>query len=42
MAKVQLAHGKDEKIRALAEKIIKDQEKEIAEMAAHCECKAAA
>ena len=34
MAKVQLAHGKDPKIRAMAEKIIKDQEKEIAEMEA--------
>jgi uncharacterized protein (DUF305 family) len=34
MAKVQLAHGKDAKIRAMAEKIIKDQEKEIAEMEA--------
>jgi uncharacterized protein (DUF305 family) len=32
MAKVQLAHGKDPHIRAMAEKIIKDQEKEIAEM----------
>jgi uncharacterized protein (DUF305 family) len=32
MAKVQLAHGKDPQIRALAEKIIKDQEKEIADM----------
>ena len=32
MAKVQLAHGKDGSLRALAEKIIADQEKEIAQM----------
>lgn len=32
MAKVQLAHGKDAEIRALAERIIADQEKEIAQM----------
>jgi uncharacterized protein (DUF305 family) len=32
MAKVQLAHGKDPAIRALAEKIITDQDKEIAQM----------
>ena len=32
MAKVQLAHGKDPAIRSLAEKIIADQEKEIAQM----------
>jgi uncharacterized protein (DUF305 family) len=32
MAKVQLAHGKDPAIRTLAEKIIVDQEKEIAQM----------
>ncbi len=32
MAKVQLAHGKDPAIRTLAEKIIADQEKEIAQM----------
>lgn len=31
MAKVQLKHGKDPEIRAMAEKIIKDQEKEIAD-----------
>ncbi len=31
MAKVQLKHGKDQEIRAMAEKIIKDQEKEIAD-----------
>jgi uncharacterized protein (DUF305 family) len=34
MAKVQLAHGKDPEIRKMAEKIIADQEKEIAEMQA--------
>ena len=34
MAKVQLAHSKDPQIRAMAEKIIQDQEKEIAEMEA--------
>jgi uncharacterized protein (DUF305 family) len=33
-AKVQLAYGKDAKMRALAKKIIKDQQKEIAEMEA--------
>ena len=32
MAKVQLTHGKDPEIRKMAEKIIADQEKEIAEM----------
>ena len=32
MAKVQLAHGKDPAIPALSEKIITDQEKEIAQM----------
>ena len=32
MAKVQLAHGKDPAIRAMAEKIIADQEKEIGQM----------
>ncbi len=32
MAKVELKHGKDPVIRALAEKIIADQEKEIAQM----------
>lgn len=32
MARVQLAHGKDDQLKALAEKIIKDQEKEIAEL----------
>lgn len=31
MAKVELKHGKDASIRAMAEKMIKDQEKEIAE-----------
>ena len=34
MAKVQLAHGKDPKVRKMAQKIIKDQEKEIAQMEA--------
>lgn len=34
MAKVQLAHGKDPEIRKMAEKIIADQEREIAEMQA--------
>lgn len=34
MAKVQLQHGKDPKLRAMAEKLIKDQEKEIAELKA--------
>jgi uncharacterized protein (DUF305 family) len=32
MAKVQLAHGKDPALRAMAEKVIADQQKEIAEM----------
>src|SRR5437870_3054995 len=32
MAKVELKYGKDKKLRAMAEKIIKAQEKEIAEM----------
>ena len=32
MAKVQLAHGKDPAIRTMAEKIIADQEREIAQM----------
>ncbi len=32
MAKVELKHGKDPAIRAMAEKIIADQEKEIAQM----------
>ena len=32
MAKVQLAHGKHAETRALAQKIIADQEKEIAQM----------
>lgn len=31
MAKVQLKHGKDPEIRSMAEKIIKDQENEIAD-----------
>jgi uncharacterized protein (DUF305 family) len=34
MAKVELAHGKDKKIRAMAQQIIKDQEREISEMQA--------
>lgn len=34
MAKVVLRYGKDPKVKALAEKIIKDQEAEIAEMKA--------
>lgn len=34
MAKVVLQYGKDSKVKALAEKIIKDQEAEIAEMKA--------
>ena len=34
MAKAQLAHGKDPEIRKMAEKIIADQEREIAEMRA--------
>lgn len=34
MAKVQLQHGKDPELRKMAEKIIADQEKEIAEMQA--------
>ena len=32
MAKVQLEHGDDPELRALAEKIIADQEKEISQM----------
>jgi uncharacterized protein (DUF305 family) len=34
MAKVQLKHGKDPEMRRMAEKIISDQEREIAEMQA--------
>lgn len=34
MAKVQLKHGKDQETRTLAQKIIADQEKEIAQMQA--------
>jgi uncharacterized protein (DUF305 family) len=34
MAKVQLQHGKDPELRKMAQKIISDQEKEIAEMQA--------
>jgi uncharacterized protein (DUF305 family) len=32
MAEVEVRYGKDEKVKAMAEKIIKDQKKEIAEM----------
>jgi len=32
MAKIELQYGKDKELRAMAEKIIKAQEKEIAEM----------
>jgi uncharacterized protein (DUF305 family) len=32
MAKVELKYGKDKQLRAMAEKVIKAQEKEIAEM----------
>lgn len=34
MAKVELQHGKDPKLRAMAEMIVKAQEKEIAELKA--------
>lgn len=34
MAKIELQHGKDLKLKAMAEKMIKDQEKEIAELKA--------
>ena len=34
MAKVELQYGKDPKLRAMAEKMIKDQEKEIADLKA--------
>jgi uncharacterized protein (DUF305 family) len=34
MAKIELAHGKDPEMRKMAGNIIKDQEKEIAEMQA--------
>jgi uncharacterized protein (DUF305 family) len=34
MAKVQLQHGRDPELRKMAQKIISDQEKEIAEMQA--------
>jgi uncharacterized protein (DUF305 family) len=34
MAKVELSHGKDPKLRAMAEEMIKAQEKEIAELKA--------
>jgi uncharacterized protein (DUF305 family) len=34
MAKVELAHGKDAKLRKLAEDIVKAQEAEIADMQA--------
>jgi uncharacterized protein (DUF305 family) len=32
MAKVELAHGKDAELRKMAQKIVDDQEKEIAQM----------
>ena len=32
MAKVVLAHGKDPEIRKLAESVVRDQEKEVAQM----------
>jgi uncharacterized protein (DUF305 family) len=32
MAKVVLAHGKDPEIRKLAEAVVRDQEKEVAQM----------
>jgi len=32
MAKIELQYGKDEKLRAMAQKIVDSQEKEIAEM----------
>ncbi len=34
MAKIELQYGKDAKLRAMAEKMIKDQEKEIADLKA--------
>lgn len=34
MAKIELKYGKDAKLRAMAEKMIKDQEKEIADLQA--------
>lgn len=34
MARIELQHGKDPKLRAMAEKMIKDQEREIAELKA--------